>query len=91
MSNVGFLVYKHTVLNPMSRAQKYADKDRWVTVAEWPDGTISTDNHDTEAQAQGVSKLLMKEGNELGKPRNVVILSPQPGPNKPFKLSRKMK
>lgn len=83
MSDTGFLIYKHTVLNPQSRAQQYADPDKWVTVAEWPNGSVSTDRHDTEAQAKGVAKLLMREGNDLGKPRNVVVLSPRK-PTKPI-------
>lgn len=32
------------------------------SVAQWPDGTTSEDQHDTRAQAEGVCTLLKREG-----------------------------
>jgi hypothetical protein len=76
MNNIGFTVYKHTVLNPAARAWQYADKEKWVTVAEWPDGTTSTDKHDSKDAALFVQKTLIEEGNAKGKPNTVTVVSP---------------
>jgi len=34
----------------------------WTSNAEWPDGSVSSDNHSTKEQADGVCKLLMRDG-----------------------------
>ena len=46
----------------------------WQSKAIWSNGSFSTDEHETEAQAQRVCDLLLREGNSLGKPLNAVVV-----------------
>ena len=46
----------------------------WGTIAYWPDGSVSEDEHATQGAAWGVRALLMKEGNDKGFPTNVVVV-----------------
>lgn len=52
---------------------KPAYKKKWESIAYWVGYDTSRDQHETRGQAEAVARLLLVEGNSLGKPKMTAI------------------
>jgi hypothetical protein len=50
----------------------------WRTKAHWSDGSVTEDCHYTKSAAEGVKQILLREGNGMGIPLSVEVVSSDP-------------
>lgn len=73
MNNLGLTIWKHTVLNPSVRCEKYRDSKRWVACVILRNGKVKVSKHKTQGEADGAVA-----GYDFGKDAEIaVVLSPE--------------
>ena len=69
-----FIAEQEAITNlPEAYAFEPISDSRWKTIARWIDGDISEDIHDNRDAAVGVRDILLRDGNDRGKPLSVEI------------------
>lgn len=89
MSNLGHIIWKHTVRNPMSRCEIYRDPRYWVACRVLGTGKIEVSRHRSERNAEKAARRGMKVGPSKEVSMWVVMNPGKPAVNGPMKIRRK--